>query len=193
MLSEIIWNMPWEVSILEWFASIQNPAMNAIMKFLSLIGYAGLIWIAMTVVMLFFKQTRKMAISMIFALMLSVIFTNLIIKNAVGRVRPYVVNDGLSLIVKAATDASFPSGHTTASFAAAVAFFMHRKKAGIPMLILAALIGISRLYVNIHYPTDVIIGVVLGILYGLGGWLINTKLFFPKVKRFKIFANASDI
>ena len=97
-------------------------------------------------------------------------FNNLLLKNLVARTRPYEVIDGLQLLVSRAVDLSFPSGHAASSFAAAVVMAkLLPKRYGIAALILAGLIAFSRLYVGIHYPTDVLFGAVSGCLIG---WLV---------------------
>lgn len=171
--------MNWELSVLHWFESIHNPVLDVIMKCITVLGNSGIFWILLAVVLMFFKKYRKTAVSMAFALVLSLIFTNLIIKILVARERPFAVDPSLlqSLLIKKPTDWSFPSGHSSASFAAAVAVFCNDKRPGIPLVILAALIAVSRLYLTVHFPTDVIAGTVLGIIYGIGGYIIATKIY----------------
>ena len=99
------------------------------------------------------------------SLLLEFLLNNLIIKNLFARIRPYEVIDGLILLVGKAPDYSFPSGHTGSAFALAVVIFMVMdRKYGIIALILASLMGFSRLYVGIHYPSDVLGGVILGVV-----------------------------
>ena len=122
----------------------------------------------MAVVLLFFKKTRKIGIMCAVSLILSVVINNVIIKNLVARTRPYEVVEGLKLLIAKQSDFSFPSGHTGASFAAAVVIFMKTpKKYGIPAMRMAALIAFSRLYVGVHYPTDVLAGLVTGTICAL--------------------------
>lgn len=174
-------SVTWELNVLHWFQTIHNPVLDVIMKCITTLGNVGIFWILMSVALVFVKKYRRVAISMGIALVLSVIFTNLIIKNLVARERPFALDPTLlPLLVKQPTDWSFPSGHSSASFAAAVAFFCNKKKLGIPCLILAGLIAVSRLYLSVHFPTDVIAGTLLGICYGLGGYFITAKLIFRK-------------
>lgn len=172
--------MSWELSVLHWFESIHNPILNPVMKAITMLGDAGVFWIALSVILLFFKKTRKTAIAMAISLVLSVIFTNLIIKNIVDRIRPFAADPTLlsDMLVKLPKDSSFPSGHTSASFAAATAFFVSDKKWGIPCIVLALLIAVSRLYLTVHFPTDVIAGIILGIIYGITAGFITHKIIF---------------
>ena len=172
--------MNWELSVLHWFESLHNPVLDPVMKGLTFLGNAGCFWIALAVVLLFFKRIRKIGITMAVSLVLSLIFTNLIIKNLVNRTRPFVADPTLlqTMLVKLPSDSSFPSGHTSASVAAAVAIFTRNKKWGIPAVVLAVLIGVSRLYLTVHFPTDVIAGLLLGIVYGIGAYFITSKLIY---------------
>ena len=99
------------------------------------------------------------------SLALEFIFANLIIKNVVSRIRPYEVIDGLTLLVNKPHDYSFPSAHTGSAFALAVVFFMVMdRKYGIIAIVIASLMGFSRLYVGVHYPSDVLGGIIIGII-----------------------------
>ena len=147
---------------------IRNALCDVFFKSITHLGDAGIFWILLTIVLLCFKQTRKAGIYSACGLILSLIVNNLILKNLVGRVRPYELVEGLNCIVGPAHDASFPSGHTGASFASAVSIYKQiPKKYAIFFIVLASLIAFSRLYVGIHYPTDVLGGLVTGIGIGI--------------------------
>jgi undecaprenyl-diphosphatase len=147
---------------------IRNSFCNPIFTGITHLGDAGIFWIILTVVLLCFKKTRKAGIYSACALVGSLVVNNLILKNLVNRTRPYEVVEGLRCIVGLATDASFPSGHTGASFASAVAMCRQLPRPwAIFFLILAACIAFSRLYVGIHYPTDVLGGLVTGVGIGV--------------------------
>lgn len=144
---------------------VRNPILNALLIPFTLSNNAGIICILIVAAFLYFKNLRKVGILMAISLILEFILTNLILKNWVARVRPYEVIDGLTLLVGKAHDLSFPSGHTGSAFALAVVIFMvMERKYGIIALVLAALMGFSRLYVGIHYPSDVLGGIVLGVI-----------------------------
>ncbi len=128
------------------------------------LGDAGWFWIVLGIVLLIPKKTRKAGIAALAALVIGALITNVALKNIVARIRPYEVVDGLKLLIEPQSDFSFPSGHTCASIGAAVAMYSFlEKKWGVLLLALAVLISLSRLYVGVHYPIDVIGGAIAGI------------------------------
>ena len=145
--------------------SVRNPILNSIMIFITSLGNGGMLWIAATVLLMIPKKTRKVGLMSAIALLGSLIINNNLIKNLVQRPRPFRTFPELQIIIPTPSEFSFPSGHTSSSFAAAAVFYRHLpKKLGVPSVVLAGLIGFSRLYVGVHYPTDVIAGVIMGIL-----------------------------
>ena len=165
-----------ELTILDFIQEhMRNAFLDVVMPFVSTLGNAGFIWSALTIVLLISKKHRKTGILMALALVFDVIFCNGILKNAVARTRPFDVNTAISLLVKKPTDYSFPSGHTAASFAAVTALFFAKEKYRYPALVLAVLIAFSRLYLYVHYPTDILGGILVGILCGVIAYLITRK------------------
>lgn len=168
-----------DLPILDWIAAhLQCGFLDFIMPCITLLGDGGIFWIACAVILLFTKKNRKTGLGMGAALILGLIVCNMILKPWVGRIRPYDLQERLGntipLLIERQHDFSFPSGHTIASFEAATVLMLHNKKLGIPALILACLIAFSRLYLYVHYPTDVITSVILGTAFGfLGNWLVN--------------------
>ena len=143
---------------------IRCSALDGPMKIVTFLGNAGAVWIALTLILLILRRARKAGIACLSALLIDFIAVNVALKNIVRRVRPYEVIEGLRLIVAPAVDFSFPSGHAASSFAVAWTLFrVAPKRYGVPALILAVLISLSRLYVGIHYPTDVLGGALIGI------------------------------
>ena len=132
------------------------------------LGNAGLVWLVLAVVLLILPRTRKLGLVVTAALVLESIPCNLILKPLVARGRPFAVNPAVELLIAKPTDFSFPSGHTSASFAVVSALFFRKERLWIPAGILAALIAFSRLYLYVHYPTDVLAGALIGIL---AGWI----------------------
>ena len=162
--------------ILLWIQeSVRSEWMTPFWKGISWLGNSGMIWLAISFILLLIPKTRKVGIMSIVALGLSGLFINCIIKNLVARPRPFTQIEGLTYLINKPRDYSFPSGHTSASFAAAVVFLKKMpKKFGILFTILAALIAFSRLYLGVHYPTDVLAGAILGTLIAfLAMWIYN--------------------
>ena len=140
---------------------VRNPILNALLIPFTLSNNSGILCFVIIALFLYFKKHRKVGILMTISLILEFV----IIKNWVARIRPYEMIDGLTLLVGKANDLSFPSGHTGSAFALAVVVFMvMERKYGIIALVLASLMGFSRLYVGIHYPSDVLGGIVLGVI-----------------------------
>ena len=165
-----------ELQFLDFLQTIHTPFLDKTLAIITSLGNAGIIWIVLAAVLLILPKTRKAGIVLTVALLVDFVLCNLILKNLVARVRPYDVNTAIAILIKKPLDFSFPSGHTAASFAAMTALFMAKmKKAWIAALILAILIAFSRLYFYVHYPTDVLGGMAVGILSGaLGYFLVKT-------------------
>ena len=153
-------------NILLWIQEyIRNDFLTPFFVFITKLGDVGMIWIVLTLILMCNKKTRKTGVISAVALLLSLLFCNVLLKNLVQRVRPYEVIDTLTILVERQKDFSFPSGHTSASFAAGIVFFRNLpKKFGVPAVILACLISFSRLYIGVHYPTDVICSIVFGVV-----------------------------
>lgn len=162
---DYLWQL--DSSILLWFQSLRQDWMTPFWKCITSLGNAGWFWIALALLLLCFGSTRRAGASALLALALGALMTNILIKPAFARIRPYEVIDGLILLVEKQRDFSFPSGHSCASFAAATALSKHLpRRAFICLLSLAALIAVSRLYVGAHYPSDVLGGILIGVLAG---------------------------
>ena len=189
-----------EIQILHWFETLHNPITNPIFYVITTLGNAGWFWIVLAVLMLTVlpKKYKKAGLTMAIALILSLIFCNGIMKHLWARPRAFlvvgqnfvVVNEFENLygIFNSIHDYSFPSGHSSASFAAAVSIFMWRKKEGSAALVLAALIAFSRLYFTVHYPTDVLVGTITGALYGVAAYFI-VKALINKVPKLNAIFN----
>ncbi len=155
--------MAWEFSFLHALQEIHNPILNAVMIFVTKLGDDGIMWIALGLIFLIPRKTRKMGLQVLLSMLCTYILGNLILKNAFARPRPYMVDESVTLLVPALKSFSFPSGHTMNGFTAATAIFFNNKKLGIPALILAATIAFSRMYLFMHYPTDILGGILVGV------------------------------
>ena len=157
-----------DLPILDWIAEqLWCPALDALMPAITRLGDGGAVWIALAALLLALPKQRKTGLTVALALLLGLLACNLTLKPLVARMRPFdyqlqYFGREISLLVSPPTDFSFPSGHTNASFAAATALLLRSRRAGIPAMLLAALIAFSRLYLYVHYPTDVLAAVALG-------------------------------
>lgn len=161
-----------EICILDWIQSIRTPVGDMVMPFITGIGNIGAVWILLAVVLLIIPKTRKSGAVLAAALCVDVVLCNGILKNLFGRIRPCDVNTSVQLLIMRPDDFSFPSGHTAASFAAVTALMMAgEQKLWKPALALAVLIAFSRLYLYVHYPTDILGGMIVGGAAGVIGYL----------------------
>ena len=184
-----------DLPILDWIqANLQSGFMDTIMPIITVFGDAGIFWMAWATLLLIFKKHRRTGLGVWFALAMGLVVCNMIMKPMVGRIRPYdfqinelgkTWNDILlagKLLVETPHDFSFPSGHTIASFEACTVLMLSNKKLGIPATLLAILIAFSRLYLYVHYPTDVVTSIILGTAFGFIGWALAKKLPLKKGK-----------
>ncbi len=165
----------WDLSVLHWIADhVQCGFLDAVMPVVTLLGEHGIFCIALSVVLMIFPKTRKTGVTVAVALALGYLIGNLTIKPIVDRVRPYELDEALrsAVIFKFPHDASFPSGHTLAAFETSVSIFLRNKKWGSLALVLAFLVALSRLYLTVHYPTDVICGAVLGTGFAIAAFFL---------------------
>lgn len=164
---------------------LRSEALTPIVVFITNLGNAGMIWIILSVILLFPRKTRRAGLLSLLALLGSLCVTNLVLKNYVARVRPYEVVQGLQCLIPAQRDWSFPSGHASASFASAVSVYKSSPRwLGVPVMILAFAISLSRLYVGVHYPSDVLVGMVIGTLIALIlFWIFGEKKYKKRARR----------
>ena len=155
-----------ERDILMWIQeNLRVAALTPVMKLFSLLGDKGLFWIALTLLLLAFRRTRRVGAYCAVSMVLTFLVVNCAVKPLVARVRPYDLFPEIQLLVRAEHDFSFPSGHSANSFAVAwILLRMTKKRYGVPAVTLAALIALSRLYVGVHYPTDVLAGTAIAIV-----------------------------
>lgn len=177
-MSELIQNL--DEAVLRWIASnLRVEWLNPVAIVYTSLGNGGWIFIAISAVLLFFYKTRKAGVSSLTAMLLGLFVTNLTLKPIVARLRPWVVMESFPVLVYSSDLNSFPSGHTCAAFAFAVALcvILPQKRAKAAALIAAALMGFSRLYVGVHFPSDVLVGALVGTVCGLAGAWIGSAAF----------------
>ena len=176
--------MPFEFAFLDWLYQFRNPVMNTISIFFDYAGAHGEIWIAFTLLLLLFRRTRKAGFAMAVALVLYMATGHFFLKPLFARPRPCDVNTAITILVKRPHGHSFPSGHTASAFAAAFALWLQNRKLGVPALVLAAFIAFTRLYLYVHFPTDVLGGLVLGLALGFfASWIVDRLANKPKKKQ----------
>ena len=158
-----------ELKLLLWVQEVfQCAVLDFLMPLVTRLGDAGIFWITVAVVLLFIPKYRKIGITMGVALVIGLLVVNCGLKSLVARIRPYDLVEGITLLIRKPDDFSFPSGHTVSSFAAAFAIFRNNKKWGRTALVVSSLIAFSRLYLYVHFPTDILGGIALGIF---NGWI----------------------
>lgn len=174
-----------ELGILDWISfHLHSRFLDTVMPIITWLGDKGLLWIVLGLGILFFqKGKRDTGFRVLLALLLGLLICNLLLKNAVGRIRPFALNDAVQLLVTPPSDPSFPSGHTTAAFAAATVLICDHWKGRWIVLIVAILVAFSRLYLYVHFPTDVICGALIGIFCGWLSGLLWQEVIGPYLQK----------
>lgn len=164
-----------DLGILDFIQTyLKNDILDAVIPFITKLGDGGILWILCSAFLLFFPKTRRVGAVMAISLVLEALCCNMILKPLFARERPYNVNTAVQLLIPPPSDYSFPSGHTGAAFAIASSLFLAKNRLWIPAFVLAVLIGFTRLYLYVHYPSDVLAGILLGILSAwFGNILVN--------------------
>lgn len=150
---------------------IQKYFTNSILdKFfiaISTLGNIGFIWILIGVILLINKKYRTIGIVLLLALLIEVTIVDGIVKNLVQRNRPFLEFTEMKLLIEMPVSYSFPSGHTASSFAAATVLGKYFRKYRYVAYGAAIFMGFSRLYLFVHYPSDVLIGAIIGVMCGI--------------------------
>ena len=164
-------------TILLWIQeTVRQGWLNPLVEFYTTLGNGGLLWIVLSLALLCWRPTRRGGAAALLALLLGALCTNVVLKNLGQRPRPYTVVEGLVPLRTAGDPSSFPSGHSCAAFAAGLAWAgtCSARWARIAAVVSAVCMGLSRLYVGVHYPTDVLTGAVIGTCCGiLASWVVR--------------------
>ena len=161
--------------ILNGIQMIRTSILDQIMCFITSLGNGGWIWLVLFLALFIYPKTRKLSFVLLAALVLDA-FSTTVLKHCIQRIRPCDVNTSIQLLISRPHDYSFPSGHTSISFAAVtILYFAHKKNLFKISFVLAILIAFSRLYLYVHYPTDVLAGMVVGFGCGFIVWKISTS------------------
>lgn len=159
--------------------NLTSDFLDIIMPKVTLLGELGAIWIILSVVLIITKKYRKYGIFMLVGMLIGVIVGNLLLKNLVARERPFSGSQ-ITLLISPPSDYSFPSGHTLSSVIGASVMIAANRKFGFFAIPLAVLIAFSRLYLYVHFPTDVLFAALLGIIISIftvifGNYLLKKK------------------
>ena len=185
--------LSFDLAVFEWVQGIRNPVLTVLMKIITTLGDEGILFIAVGIILLITKKYRKIGFAILVSLVVMLVCNNFVLKEIFARERPfnlfatfpekyaewggeaarYVYPD----LVKAPHSYSFPSGHTSSAFAAGVAVLLLNRKFGIPATVFAFVMGFTRIYVGVHYTTDVISGAIVGVIYAIAGVIIAKYLF----------------
>ena len=159
--------MNFEIQILDWIQDVfRCPFLDTVMPLITALANGGVFWIVLALELTIHKKTRPLGIVVILSMVLELVCCNLILKPLVARTRPFEINRTVELLVAKPLDYSFPSGHTGCSFAVTSALYFCRSRGWAPACVLSILIAFSRLYLYVHFPTDVLAGLLLGLASG---------------------------
>lgn len=165
-----------ELGVLYWMQGISTPALDSVMIGITYSATSAVLWFVLAFVMTCTRRYRRVGVAVIVSVLFAYVLVDLIIKPAVDRPRPFDVGD-FHLLVAPPETPSFPSGHTASSFAAATAILLYRRSAGVLAMAYATLVGLSRIYLCVHWPTDVVAGAVIGVaasllvIWAMGRWV----------------------
>ena len=176
--------LSFDLSVFSWIQTIQNGILTPVMTVVSLLGTKGAIFFLLGFVLLFFRKYRKLGVAVLGALAITTVCNSVIIKELLARPRPFDLDYDWWLAVYRYPDFvsrpdsfSFPSGHTAAAFAAATVVFCQSRKGGLALVLFGCLMGFSRVYLEVHYCTDVLFGALFGVVYALIAVLIVNRLY----------------
>lgn len=175
-MTRLITGMDW--SILYGIQEhIRCAFLDLIMPLITALGNAGIVWIAIAVAMMITKKHRRTGVLMGAGMLLGILFGNLLIKNLAARERPCWLDESVLMLIKVPSDFSFPSGHTLASAISTTVLIFADKRFAFAAVPLTLLIAFSRLYLFVHFPSDVLCGALLGVAIGVVSWVIGGRLY----------------
>ncbi|NLL74402.1 MAG: phosphatase PAP2 family protein [Erysipelothrix sp.] len=178
-----------DVKVLFWIQSLRIPFLDYFFKYFTVLGNHGEIWFAMIFIFACFKKTRRAAYLAFIALAIELLIVSVIMKPMIMRPRPFITYDTVELLIKAPGGSSFPSGHAASSIAVAFVFYFNKVKFRKVIMVLALLMAFSRVYLFVHYPSDVLFGFFTGVAIAMllklyqDQIIEKTKVIYRKVIR----------
>lgn len=170
-----------DFTILDWIQShLTCGWLDRVMPMITFLGNAGCLWIAISVLLLLSERHRRCGMKMTLGLIICLVFGSLFLKNIIARPRPCWIDQSVDLLIKMPGDYSFPSGHTMSGISCALILMRYDRRFGIPALILAVLIAFSRMYLYVHFPTDILGGALFGILTAFAAEKLSDRFFPPE-------------
>lgn len=160
--------------------AVSNSFLDAAMPYVSNLGNLGAVWIIFSVILLANRKYRNIGIMCLAALLLTTVIGEGLLKNIIQRPRPFAQFASIQPLILEPSSFSFPSGHTGSSFAAATVIARNLKKAAVPALALAAAVALSRLYLMVHYPSDILGGIILGVACAICAEILVKKYLSRK-------------
>ena len=156
-----------DIAIIQWITDVlQSPALTSVMRFITSLGNMGIIWFLFAGYFFFVKKDKKTAATLIAAVVLTWLCNDLLLKNMFNRPRPFMTHAQFPALITPPTSSSFPSGHSATSFAAMAVLAAMGGKWKLSGILIAVMIAFSRVYLHVHYPTDVITGCLIGFMIG---------------------------
>lgn len=177
--------MTWEFDFLYFLQEMHTDLLDKLMVSLTTFGNAGIFWIVLTIVLVAIPKTRKCGLTSLIAMVGTYILGNLILKNVIARPRPFTIDPSVELLVKKPFEYSFPSGHTMNGFTVACCVFYYYKLPGVFAILLAGAIAFSRMYLFVHYPTDIMGGIAIGVLDSIVAYIVVKRIYEQKSKASK--------
>lgn len=169
-----------DFNILYAIQNIRTPLLDRIMVTITSIpGNYGEMWIALGVILLLFKKTRKCGLTIIISYLLVYGLCQYGLKDLIARPRPCHIDETIELLIKRPSSYSCPSTHSAWAFAAATSIILYNKKFGALTMVFSSLIAFSRMYLFVHFPSDVLFGITLGILFGYISKYFVEKIIKP--------------
>ena len=169
--------MPIEFAFLDYLQTLHTPLLDELMLFITTMAGRGELALIVGVALLCFKRSRKFGLAIIVAMLIGYLLGSVILKPSIARVRPCNVNLAVEMMVERPHSFSFPSGHTTLAFSAIMAlYFAQCRKVFWAAACMGAVVAFSRMYLYVHFPTDILAGVAVGTLSAYIAWEIVEKI-----------------